>query len=127
MGKKTTFSDETNHPVVSLLPTEEDSRRMSGGKGAKRTNSGSAVKKTTFSDERNHDAISLLPEKEDSSRWVSTLVPLTLLRRLPFMQLNSTKTECCTMLVMPQSDHGHTTNGEFLITEGRTKEDGKEG
>jgi len=52
--------------------------RMSGGKGAKRTNSGSAVKKTTFSDETN-PAVSLLPKKEDSSRWVSTLAPLTLL------------------------------------------------
>jgi len=52
---------------------------MSGGKGAKRTNSGSAVKKTTFSDETNHAAVSLLPQKEDCSQWVSTLVPLTLL------------------------------------------------
>jgi len=79
VGKKTTSSDETNHPVASLLPTEEDSSRMSGGKGAQRTNSGSAVKKTTFSDETNHAAVSLLPQKEDSSRWVSTLVPLTLI------------------------------------------------
>ena len=78
-GKKMTSLDETNHAVVSLLPTEEDSCRMSRGKGAKRTNSGSAVKKTTFSDETNHAAVSLFPEKEDSSRWVSTLVPLTLL------------------------------------------------
>ena len=52
---------------------------MSGGKVANQTNSGSAVKKTTFSDETNHDSVSLLPKKEDSSRWVSTLVPLTLL------------------------------------------------
>jgi len=51
---------------------------MSGGKGVKRTNSGSAVKKTTFLDETNHADVSLLPKKEDSSRWVSTLVPLTL-------------------------------------------------
>jgi len=79
VGKKTTSSDETNHAVVSLLPTEEDSSRMSGGKGEKPMNSGSAVKKTTFSDETNHAAVSLLPKKEDSSRWVSTLVPLTLL------------------------------------------------
>jgi len=33
VGKKTTSLDETNHSVVSLLPTEEDSSRMSGGKG----------------------------------------------------------------------------------------------
>jgi len=79
VGKKKTSSDETNHVVVSLLPTEEDSSWMSGGKGAKQTNSGSAVKKTTFSDETNHAAVSLLPKQEDSSRWVSTLVPLTLL------------------------------------------------
>jgi len=81
VGKKTTSSDETNHVVVSLLPTEleEDSSRMSGGKGGKRTNSGSAVKKTTFSDETNHATVSLLPKKEDSNWWVSTLVPLTLL------------------------------------------------
>ena len=72
VGKKKTSSDETNHVVVSLLPTEEDSSWMSGGKGAKQTNSGSAVKKTTFSDETNHAAVSLLPKKEDSSRWVST-------------------------------------------------------
>jgi len=52
---------------------------MSGGKGAKRTNSGSAVQKTTFSDETNHAPVSLLPKKQDSSQWVSTLVPLTLL------------------------------------------------
>jgi len=48
-------------------------------KGTKRTNCGSAVKKTTFSDETKHAAVSLLPKKEDSSRWVSTLVPFTLL------------------------------------------------
>jgi len=53
---------------------------MSGGKGAKRTNSGSAGKKTTFSDQTNHAAVSLLPKTEDSSRWVSTLAPLTLLK-----------------------------------------------
>jgi len=53
---------------------------MSGGKGAKRMNSGSAGKKTTFSDETNHAAVSLLPKKEDSSRGVSTLAPLTLLK-----------------------------------------------
>jgi len=52
---------------------------MSGGKGAQRTNSGSAVKKTTISDETNHAAVSLLPKKEDSSRLGFTLVPLTLL------------------------------------------------
>ena len=52
---------------------------MSGGKGAKRMNSGSAGKKTTFSDETNHAAVSLLPKREDSSQWVSTLAPLTLL------------------------------------------------
>jgi len=52
---------------------------MSGGKGAKRTDSGSAVKKTTFSDDTNHATVSLLRKKEDSSRWVSTLVPLTVL------------------------------------------------
>jgi len=78
-GKKTTSSHETNHAVVSLLPTEEDSSWMSSGKGAKLTNSGSSVKKTTFSDETNHATVSLLPKKEDSSWWVSTLVPLTLL------------------------------------------------
>ena len=53
---------------------------MSGGKGAKRTKSGSAGKKTTFSDETNHAAVSLLPKKDDSSRWVFTLAPLTLLK-----------------------------------------------
>jgi len=52
---------------------------MSYGKGVKQMNSGSAVKKMTFSDETNHAAVSFLPKKEDSSRWVSTLVPLTLL------------------------------------------------
>jgi len=78
-GQKMTSLDETNHVVVSLLPTEEDCSRMSGGKGAKRMNSGSAVKKTTFSDETYNATVSLLPKKEDSSRWVSTLVPLTLL------------------------------------------------
>ena len=53
---------------------------MNGGKGAKRTNSGSTVKKRgTFSDETNHVPVSLLPTKEDSSQWVSTLVPLTLI------------------------------------------------
>jgi len=50
--------------------------RMSSGKGAKRTNSGSTGKKTTFSDETNHAAVSLLPKEEDSRRWVSTLAPL---------------------------------------------------
>jgi len=54
--------------------------RMSGGKGAKRTNSGSSGKKTTFSDENNHAAVSLLPKKEDSSRLVCTLAPITLLK-----------------------------------------------
>jgi len=53
---------------------------MSGGKGAKRTNSGSVGKKTTFSDETNHVAESLPPKKTDCSRWVSTLAPLTLLK-----------------------------------------------
>ena len=53
---------------------------MSGGKGAKRTKSGSAGKKTTFSDETNHTVVSLLPREEDSSRWVSTLAPLALLK-----------------------------------------------
>jgi len=53
---------------------------MSGGKGAKWTNSGSAGKKTTFSDEINHAAVSLLPKKEDCSQWVSTLAPLILLK-----------------------------------------------
>jgi len=53
--------------------------RMSGGKGAKRTNSGSVGKKTTFSDETNHAAVSLLPKKTDDNRWFSTLAPLTLL------------------------------------------------
>jgi len=53
---------------------------MSCGKGAKRTNSGSAGKKTTFLDETNHARVSLLPKKEDSSQWVSTLAPLTLLK-----------------------------------------------
>jgi len=53
---------------------------MTGGKGAKRTNSGSAGKKTTLSDETNHPAVSLLPKKEDSSQWVSTLAPSTLLK-----------------------------------------------
>ena len=78
-GKKTTSSDETNHVIVSVLPTEEDSSQMSGGKRAKQTNSGSAVKKTTFSDETHHATVSLLPKKQDSSQWVSTLVPLALL------------------------------------------------
>jgi len=73
VGTKTTSSDETNHTVVSLLPTEEDSSRMSSWNGAKRTISGSVVKKTTVSEETNHAAVSLLPQKEDSSRWVSTL------------------------------------------------------
>jgi hypothetical protein len=54
--------------------------RMSGGKGAKRTNSGSVGKKTTFLDETNHAAESLLRKKTDCSRWVSTLAPLTLLK-----------------------------------------------
>ena len=54
---------------------------MNGGKGAKRTNSGSTVKKRgTFSDETNHVPVSLLPTTEDSSQWVSTLAPLTLLK-----------------------------------------------
>jgi len=43
VGKKTTSSDETKNAIASLLPTEEDSSRMSGGKGAKRTNYGFAV------------------------------------------------------------------------------------
>jgi len=81
VGKKTTSLDETNHAVVSLLPTEEDYSRMSSGKGAKQMISGSAVKKTTFSDETNHVAVSPLLKKEDSSRWVSTL-------------------ECCAMIVI---------------------------
>jgi len=51
---------------------------MSGGKGAKRTNSGSMGKKTTFSDETHHAAVSLLPKKTDYNRWFSTLAPLTL-------------------------------------------------
>ena len=51
---------------------------MSGGKGAKRTNSGSVGKKTTFSDETNHVVVSLLPKKTDYNRWFSTLAPLTL-------------------------------------------------
>jgi len=53
---------------------------MSGGKGAKRTNSGSAGKKTTFSDETNHADVSLLPEKEHDNQLVCTLAPLTLLK-----------------------------------------------
>ena len=48
--------------------------RMSGGKAAKRSNSG--VK----ADERNHAVVSLTPKEDDSSRWVSTLAPLTLLK-----------------------------------------------
>jgi len=54
--------------------------RMSCGKGAKQTNSGSAGKQTTFLDETNHAVVSLPPKKEDSSQWVSTLAPLTLLK-----------------------------------------------
>ena len=134
---KTTYSDDTNHAVVSLTPKEDDPSwwvstlapltllkaaskhaaklnenrmlynvsdatkaqglvnnthhsktcilkdcthdRMSGGKGAKRTNSGSAGKKMTFSDETNHSAVSLLPKKTDYNRWFPTLAPLTLL------------------------------------------------
>jgi len=53
---------------------------MSGGKGAKRTNSGSVGKKTTFSDETNHVVVSLLPKKTDYKRWFSTLAPLALLK-----------------------------------------------
>jgi len=72
---------------------------MSGGKGAKRTNSGSVGKKTTFSDETHHAAVSLLPKKRDNvvywktngkinndlqkktdyNWWFPTLAPLTLL------------------------------------------------
>jgi len=135
---KTTYSDDTNHAVVSLTPKEDDPSwwvstlapltllkaaskhaaklnenrmlynvsdatkaqglvnnthhsktcilkdcthdRMSGGKGAKRTNSGSAGKKTTFLDEKNHAAVSHTPKKKDGSQWVSTLAPLTLLK-----------------------------------------------
>jgi len=55
---------------------------MSGGKGAKRTYSGSAGKKTMFSDETNHATVSFLLKnfREDSSQWVSTLAPLTLFK-----------------------------------------------
>jgi len=49
---------------------------MSGGKGAKRTNSGSVGKNTLFLDETNHMAVSLLPNEEG----VSTLAPHTLLK-----------------------------------------------
>jgi len=49
--------------------------RMSGGKAAKRSNSGATAKKTTFLDETNHAAVSLTPTEDDSSRWVSTLAP----------------------------------------------------
>ena len=52
---------------------------MSGGKGARQTNSASVGKKTTFSDETNLAAVSLLPKKTDYNRWLSTLAPLTLL------------------------------------------------
>jgi len=54
--------------------------RMSGGKAAKRSTSGSTAKKTTFSDKTNHAAVSLTPKEDDSSRWGSTLAPLTLLQ-----------------------------------------------
>ena len=53
---------------------------MSGGKAVKRSNPGATAKKTTFSDERNHAVVSLTPKEDDSSWWVSTLVPLTLLK-----------------------------------------------
>ena len=49
--------------------------RMSGGKAAKRSNSGATAKKTTFSYETNHAAVSLTPREDDSSRFVSTLAP----------------------------------------------------
>jgi len=54
--------------------------RTIGGKTTKGQNSGSTVKKTTSLIETNHTDVSLLPKKEDSSRWVSTLVTLTLLK-----------------------------------------------
>jgi len=54
--------------------------RMSGGKAAKRSNSGVTVKKTTSLDETNHATVSLTPTEDDSSRWVSTLAPLILLK-----------------------------------------------
>jgi len=77
--------------------------RMSGGNKAKRSTSGATAKKTTSFNEMNHAAVSLTPMEEDSSGWVSTLAPLEpSLRRLVSMWLNSTKTECCTMLVMRQ-------------------------
>jgi len=54
--------------------------RMSGGKAAKRSNSGATAKKTTFLDETNHAVVSLTPKEDDSRWWVSTLAPLTLLK-----------------------------------------------
>ena len=53
---------------------------MSGGKAAKRSNSGDTAKKMTSLDETNHAAVSLTPTEDDSSQWVSTLTPLTLLK-----------------------------------------------
>ena len=54
--------------------------RMSGGKAAKRSNSGATAKKMPFSDATNHAAVSFTPKEDDSSQWVSALAPLTLLK-----------------------------------------------
>jgi len=58
-GKKMTSSEETTHASVYLLPTEEDSSWMSGGKAireaTKRTNSGVTTQQKTFSDEMDHE------------------------------------------------------------------------
>ena len=67
----------THHDKKHML-THCTHDRMSGGKAAKRSNSGATAKKMTSLDETNHAAVSLTPTEDDSSRWVSTLAPLTL-------------------------------------------------
>jgi len=54
--------------------------RMSGGKGPKRSISGTAAKKTTFLDQTNHACAYLLPAQEEFGWWGSTLAPLTFLK-----------------------------------------------
>jgi len=61
--------------MVKTHVAEPTHDRMSGGKAAKRSTSGTTAKKTTFSDETNQAAVSLTPEEDDFSRWVSTLAP----------------------------------------------------
>ena len=64
----------THHDKKHMLKNYTHDR-MSGGKAAKRSNSGTTAKKTTSLDETNHAAVSLTPTEDDSSRWVSTLAP----------------------------------------------------